>query len=268
MTCKFIDLSVAIEHELPSDPPGMLPRIQYMDHKTGAQTMKAFFPDLKPSDLPSGLGWAVEVCTLSTHAGTHMDAPWHYHPYMDNGKPALTIDQMPLEWCMGPGVVLDFSQKPDGYKIMPADVDQALQKIGHTLKPGDIVLARSGADRFWGTPEYLSRGCGFGRESTLHILDRGIHVVGTDAWSWDPPLPLVANRFRETHDPSIVWEGHFAGIEHGYFQIEKLANLDKVPPFGFTFFCFPVKIKGASASWIRAVAMLEESSGQRVASSG
>ncbi len=256
MATRFIDLSVAIEHELPSDPPGMVPKIHYMDHKTGADTMKLFFPGLETDQLPRGLGWAVEVCTVSTHAGTHMDAPWHYHPYMDKGMPAATIDQVPLEWCMGPGVILDFTDKEDGYRIEPDDVDRALEKIGHTLQEGDIVLARTGADRNWGTPDYLTKGCGFGKEATLHILDKGVHVVGTDAWSWDPPLPAVAQRFKQTGDPSLIWEGHFAGIEKGYFQIEKLTNLHLPPPAGFTFFCFPVKIKAASAAWIRAVAML------------
>jgi kynurenine formamidase len=79
-------------------------------------------------------------------------------------------------------------------------------------------------------------------------------VVGTDAWSWDRPLPFQAQDFERTHDASLIWEGHFAGIEKGYFQIEKLTNLDKLPPTGFTFYCFPIKIKGASAGWIRAVA--------------
>lgn len=260
MPRRFIDLSVAIEHDLPSDPPGMAPKIQYVDHKLGGESMKLFFPGLTTEDLPKGLGWAVEVLTVSTHAGTHMDAPWHYHPYMDNGKAAFTIDQVPLEWCMGPGVVLDFTDQPDGYRIEPKDVDVALAKIGHKLKEGDIVLAHTTAARYWGRPEYLTRGCGFGRDATLHILKQGVRVVGTDAWSWDPPLPTEAKRYQETGDPSVIWEGHFAGIEKGYFQIEKLANLDRVPPTGFTFFCFPVKIKGASAGWIRAVAMVEESS--------
>jgi len=258
MPRKFIDLSVTIEHDLPSDPPGMLPQIQYIDHKVGGESMKAFFPGLTTDELPGGMGWAVEIAQVSTHAGTHMDAPWHYHPYMDGGKPAMTIDEMPLEWCMGNGVVLDFSDRADGHRIGPEDVDRELDRIGHTLSENDIVLARSGAAQYWGTAEYLLKGCGFGKDATLHILEKGVHVVGTDAWSWDPPLPLVAKKYQETKDPSLIWEGHFAGIEKGYFQIEKLTNLESVPSTGFTFFCFPVKIKGASAGWIRAVAMIEE----------
>ena len=256
---RFVDLSITIEDGLPSDPPAMIPKIMYLEHEAGAASMAEFFPGIDPAkDLPGGLGWAVEILTLATHSGTHLDAPWHYHPSMDGGVPAMTIDQMPLEWCMGPGVVLDFSGRPDGYRVEPEDIDRELDRIGHQLAPGDIVLARSGAAGFWGKPEYLVKGCGFGRDATLRLVEQGVHVVGTDAWSWDPPLPLTAKKYQETHDPKLIWEGHFAGIERGYFQIEKLANLDQVPPVGFTFFCFPIKIKNASAGWIRAVAMIED----------
>jgi len=258
MPKKFIDLSRTIEDGLPSDPPQMIPKIEYMDHRQGAESMKDYFPGVDPArDLPGGLGWAVEVLTLSTHAGTHIDAPWHYHPTQDGGKPALTVDRMPLEWCVSDGVVLDFRDFPDGYRITPADVDRELDRIGYRVKPGDAVLIMSGADPYWGSADYLVKGCGMGKESTLHLLDMGVHVVGTDAWSWDRPLPFIARDFQENGDPSVIWEAHFAGIEKGYFQIEKLTNLDRVPPFGFTFFCFPVKIKSASAGWIRAVALVD-----------
>lgn len=259
MTKKFIDLSIAIEDGLPSDPPIMIPKIRYVDHKEGAETMIPFFPGIDPEkDLPGGLGWAVELLEVSTHAGTHIDAPWHYHPTQDGGRPALTVDQMPLEWCIADGVVLDFRRFDDGYKVTPKDVDDELKRMGYEIKPDDAILIMTGADEYWGKPDYLMKGCGMGRESTLHILEMGVNVVGTDAWSWDRPLPFIAQEFQETKDPSIIWEAHFAGIEKGYFQIEKLTNLDKIPPFGFTFFCFPIKVKGASAGWIRAVALLEE----------
>jgi len=255
---RFVDLSIAIEPDLPSDPPMMIPKIRYMSHEEGADSMRMFFPGLKREDLPGGLGWAVEYVELSTHSGTHLDAPWHYHPTMDQGKRALKIDEVPLEWCMADGVVLDFRHLPDGHRVTPADMEGALKKIRYELKPMDIVLAMTGADKFWGRPEYLLKGCGMGREATLWLLNRGIKVVGTDAWSWDRPLPLIAEEFQRTGKTSIVWEGHFAGIEKGYCHIEKLTGLDELPPFGFTFFCFPVKIRGASGGWIRAVALIEE----------
>ena len=254
MPRTFIDLSIAIENGLPSDPPMMIPKITYLDHKLGAETMKLFYPGLTAGDLPDSLGWAVEILEVSTHAGTHMDAPWHYHPTQDRGKPALTIDQFPLEWAVGNGVKVDFSSRPDGYGITPRDIQEALLTMGYNLKEGDIFLAQTGAATYWGTQEYLVKGCGFGKDATLWLIDHGIHVVGTDAWSWDRPLPFQARDFGRTKDPSLIWEGHFAGIEKGYFQIEKLTNLEKLPPTGFTFYCFPIKIKGASAGWIRAVA--------------
>lgn len=255
---KFIDLSVAIENGLPSDPPDMIPKVHYIDHRAGAEMMKTFFPGIDLGDLPKGLGWAAEKVELSTHSGTHLDAPYHYHPTMDRGKPSLTIDEVPLEWCFGSGVVLDFRHKADGDRITVDDLRREVDRIGHPIQEGEIVLIMTGADRFWGRPEYLLKGAGMTKESTFWILDHGVRVVGTDAWSWDRPLPFIAKEFQEKKDPSIIWEAHFAGIERCYLHIEKLCNLHLLPPYGFTFCCFPVKIKGASAGWIRAVAILEE----------
>jgi kynurenine formamidase len=256
-TKRFVDLSIAIEDGLPSDPPDMIPKIHYTDHRAGAESMKLFFPGIREDDLPKGLGWAFEKVELATHSGTHLDAPYHYHPTMDQGKRSLTIDEIPLDWCFGPGVVLDFRHKADGERITIQDLKEAVGKIGRPLQEGDIVLIMTGADRFWGTPQYLLKGAGMTRESTLWVLDHGIRVVGTDAWSWDRPLPFIAQEYQRTQDPSIIWEAHFAGIERTYLHIEKLSNLDQIPPQGFTFCCFPIKIKGASAGWIRAVAMLD-----------
>jgi kynurenine formamidase len=97
------------------------------------------------------------------------------------------------------------------------------------------------------------------RESTLFILEKGVKVVGIDAWSWDRPLPFQAKEFEQNGDSSIIWEAHFAGIEMGYCHMEKLANLGAIGrPHGFQVCCFPVKIKGAGAGWTRAVAIVDE----------
>ena len=253
---KIIDLSVSIVDNLPVDPPNQIAHINYIDHCSSIPDMLGLFPGVSAEVLPEGYGWAVEDVVLNTHSGTHMDAPWHYHPTMNNGERAWTIDEVPLEWCIGDGVVLDLSDLPDGYVCTPADLQKALDKINYTLKPGDIVLVHTSAPTRWGSAAYLGAGCGIGREATLWLCKQGIHLMGTDAWSWDAPLGLIAKKYRENPDPSLIWEGHKAGAECAYCHMEKLANLDTLPSFGFTFVAFPVKVDKASGGWIRAVALL------------
>jgi kynurenine formamidase len=256
---RFIDLSICIEGGLPSDPPGMIPQVEYTDHEKGCESMLNSFPGVKKEELPGGLGWAVEMITLSTHSGTHLDAPYHYHPRMDKGKPSATIDEIPLEWCFSDGVLLDFRHKADGEGITAEDVKKELARIKYEIKPLDIVLIQTGAEKAWGKPEYLVTGCGMTRESTLYMTEKGVRVVGIDAWSWDRPLPLIAKEFQEKHDPKVIWEAHFAGIEIGYCHMEKMANLSAIGrPHGFQVCCFPIKIKRASAGWVRPVAIIEE----------
>lgn len=255
---KIVDLSIAVESGLPSDPPDYIPQIDYRNHKDTAEEMLSFFGNATKEDLPEGNGWAVEFLKISTHAGTHIDAPYHYYPTMNGGERAWTIDEVPLEWFYGPAVVVDFTDKPDGYKVEPEDFEEYFNKIDYKIKPGDIVLVNTGASKHWGTKKYLSSGCGMSKAATLWLVNQGVRVVGTDAWSWDRPLPLIAEEFNETGDNSIIWEGHRAGAEKAYCHIEKLTNLESLPITGSTFFCFPIKIKKASAGWIRAVAFVND----------
>ncbi|MGF7159413.1 kynurenine formamidase [Rhodoligotrophos appendicifer] len=105
---RIVDLSIPLENDVPADPPFQRVRIDYEAHDTSAPKIASLFPGLKPEDLPDAQGWAVETVQISTHNGTHVDAPWHYHPTMDGGAPAITIDEVPLEWCFQSGVKLDF----------------------------------------------------------------------------------------------------------------------------------------------------------------
>ena len=143
--------------------------------------------------------------------------------------------------------VMDFHDKPDGYKITAKDVEEYFQKINYTLKPGDIVFLRTDADDRWGKPEYLVAGAGMSYEATMWLLERGVRVVGTDGWSWDVPLPFEGEEFEKNHDASIIWEAHRVGRDKAYCHIEKLTNLDQLPVTGFKVSCFPVSIKAASA---------------------
>lgn len=255
---RIIDLSVPLEHQAPSEP---LPaRIQYVRHDAeGLEQMKMFF-GVSAGDLvySGGEGWAIEEITAVTHTGTHVDAPYHYGATSE-GKPARTIDDVPLEWCFAPGVVLDVRHKQPGEFITVDDLEECLDKIGYTLQPRDIVLLQTGADRRIDSPDYF-RQPGLGREGTLWLVEQGVHVIGIDAYTLDRPFADMVADFRRTGDGRFIWPAHFAGMTREYCQIEKLANLDLLPkPHGFYVSCLPVKIKGASAGWCRAVALVDDS---------
>jgi kynurenine formamidase len=262
MPRKFIDLSIYLENDVQSDPAPFTPKITYMDHNSTFPQMAPFFPGLKKEDLPDGAAWAVEKVELITHNGTHLDAPYHFHPTMNrsSGRPerAIAIDEVSLEWCFQPGVKLDFRKLPDGHVVTAAEVEAELKRINHQLKPLEIVMVNTRAGSRYGKDDYVSAGCGMGYEATMYLLERGVRLTGTDAWSWDAPFEHTAKKYAESKDAGLIWEGHKAGRDIGYCHLEKLHNLEALPPDGFVVSCFPHKIRGASAGWTRAVAIFDD----------
>jgi len=256
MARTFIDLAVALTAGIKSDPPGLGPEIDYKSHAEGAREFETMF-GVPAGALRDGAGAAAERCSITTHNGTHMDAPWHYHPTMDGGKPAITIDQVPLDWCFGPGVKLDFRHLPNGHTVTAAEVEAELLRIGHTLAAGDIVLVNTAAGARYGQDDYIGTGCGMGREATLFLTRHGVRVCGTDAWSWDPPLAVQAAQARQSGDWSVFWEGHKAGADAVYCHMEKLGNLHLLPSAGFEVIALPVKVERGSAGWCRPVALID-----------
>ena len=162
MPRRFVDLSIYLENDVISDPAPFAPKIQYHKHADTAGQIAGFFPGLQKEDLPDGQGWAVETVNLSTHNGTHLDAPYHFHPTMDRGERAITIDEVPLDWCFQPGVKLDFRDRPDGHVITADEVDAELLRIGHALKPLEIVVVNTRAGSRYGNDDYVNCGCGMG----------------------------------------------------------------------------------------------------------
>jgi len=256
---ELIDLSIGLEDEPPSEP--MPPSIDAFDHEAGAErlaeNLRGLGHDVEASDFPEGMGLAWEDLEVIAHAGTHMDAPWHYGPEVD-GEPAKTIDEVPLEWCRGNAVVLDFRWMDPGEEISVDDLEDALDELDHELSPGEIVLIQTGADELWGQPEYLSQFPGMGAEGTKYLVEQGIKVIGTDAYGFDKPFTAMGERYVESEDESELWPAHFAGREVEYCQIEKMANLDQLPrKTDIPIIAFPIKIEGGSGGWVRPVAFIE-----------
>ena len=253
MARTIIDLSAPIVPSPPETPEPLRTEISFSGHADGARTIESML-GVPPELLRDGEGWAVEEFTrLGTHNTTHVDAPWHYNSTV-GGERAQTIDELPLEWFLAPGVVLDFHTKDDGVAVTAAEVQTELGRIAHELSPGEIVLVRTGRDEFLEAPDYMVRGPGVTAEATHWLYEQGIRVMGIDAWGWDAPLNVQAERARERDEQGIFWAAHQADIP--YCQIERLANLASLPPTGFEVACFPLRIVGGSAGPARVVAIL------------
>ncbi|ELY92757.1 cyclase [Natrialba hulunbeirensis JCM 10989] len=256
----LIDLSIGLEDGVPSEPTP--PQIDAFDHEAGAERLAATLQeqgyDIGAEDFPDGQGLAWEELAVIPHAGTHLDAPSHYGPDVD-GEPAKTIEEVPLEWCRGHAVVLDFRWKEAGSEISAAEIESELADLDHDLSPGEIVLIQTGADEYWGSPEYLTEFPGMSAEGTKFLVEQGVRVIGTDAYGFDKPFSTMAERYAETGDEAELWPAHLAGREVEYCQIEKMANLDALPRrTEIPLVAFPITIENGSAGWVRPVALFED----------
>jgi kynurenine formamidase len=250
---RIIDLSASIAPSPPDAAPFERVEIKSTSHAEGAAQIQALL-GVSPDMLRHGEGWAIEEFTrLGTHSVTHVDAPWHYNSTIQ-GRPAATIDELPLEWFFSEGVVLDLRHKVDGEKVDVQDLESALATIGVTLKPLDIVLLRTGRDAFYGQPDYVMRGCAVSPEATHWLFDQGVRVMGIDAWGWDGPLDRQAREAHLRREPGVFWAAH--QCDRPYSQIERLVNVGALPPSGFQVACFPLKIRGGSAGPARVVAIM------------
>ena len=251
MTRRFIDLSVPIKNNSQEPVP---PVIEYRDHAMGAINFGKRY-NIKPEDFKNGQYCAVEQINLNSHSGTHVDAPWHYGP-LSGGEKARTIDEMPLDWFFHDGVTLDFSDRGAGDRIEAEDIEEALKNIGYTLKAMDIVLIRTdNLRKNINKPNNWELQPGMTRGSTLWLIEHGIKVMGIDAYSWDRPSKFMRQEMEQGIE---FFQAHNVGHEIEYCHIEKLYNLESLPPFGFTVAVFPIKIEKGSAGWVRPVAIIDD----------
>lgn len=254
-----IDLSIGLESGVDSEP--FPPEIAYRTHEDGAERLAEHLRDqgfeVEAEDFPDGHGLASEDISAIPHTGTHMDAPWHYGPEVD-GTPAKTIDEIPIEWCIGEAVILDFTWKEPRTEISKQEIKTELEEVNHELSSDEMVFIETGADELWGSKEYLTEFPGMGAEATKYIVDQGVKIIGTDAYGFDKPFVEMAKRFVDSGNSSELWPAHFAGREVEYCQIEKMANLDQLPQrTGVSVTAQPISIENASGAWVRPIAHIE-----------
>jgi kynurenine formamidase len=250
---RVIDLSATISSSPENTPEFLRIEVDYHSHADGAAQAESLLK--VPANLFRNTeGWATEtISRLGTHDSTHVDAPWHYNSAID-GEKAKTVDELPLEWFFSDGVKLDMTKKRDGDPVTVEDIETELKRIDYNLKELDIVLIHTGRDAFYDQPDYIFKGCGVSPEATRWLYDKGVRVMGIDAWGWDVPLNIQAQEALEKNESGIFWAAHQVGLQ--YSHMERLVNLAALPPSGFKVACFPLKIKGASAGPARIVALL------------
>lgn len=194
-----------------------------------------------------GVEWLTAHCliVIGDHIGTHIDSLRHMR------EDAPGPEAIPIEYCYGDGVCLDFRHREKGEGISVEDLKSALTRINYTLKPLDIVLIHTGAGKIQDSQAYLTDHCGMTAQATHWVLDQGVKVMGIDAITFDPPVWAMFERKQ-------FWEAHRVMLEREYYHLENMTNLDQLPPHGFRLSLFPIKWVNTTASPVRAVAILEE----------
>lgn len=240
MARQIIDLSMDVHNDMVVFPrvtrPALLMYEDWEQFATGIGAAAHGVTSLTASYL----------AVIGDHVGTHIDALKHLVP----DKPGP--EGIPLDYCYGDGVLLDFRHKASGAGITAADVEEALSKIDYTIKPLDIVLIWTGAGSYNHEERYLREHSGMTRESTLWLIERGVKVMGIDAVTFDPPVWAMFERKQ-------FWEAHRVMYEHEYYHVENLCNLEQIPrAHGFKISMLPVKWAGTTGAPVRAVAIIED----------
>jgi kynurenine formamidase len=239
MKRRLVDLSMAVHNDMVTFPRVVRPSMAMYE------SWEAFATKIGAAKYGIESLAASYMIATGDHIGTHVDALKHFRP--GAGGP----EAVPLEYCFGDGVVLDFRHLSAGAGITVADMKDACDHIGYRIKPLDIVLIHTGAGKIQDSDKYLTDHVGMTAEATHWLLDQGVKMTGIDAVTYDPPVWAMFERKQ-------FWEAHRVMLTREYYHLENLTNLDQLPPHSFTVSVFPIKWVDTTAAPVRAVGIIEE----------
>jgi kynurenine formamidase len=239
MPRRLVDLSMQVHNDMVAFPRVVRPSMAMYE------TWQQFATNIGAAKFGVTSLTASYMVVTGDHIGTHIDSLRHLR------EDAPGPEGIPLDYCYGDGVVLDFRHLDKGAGITVEDMKRALARINYTLKALDIVLIHTGAGAIQESQAYLTDHCGMTGEATHWMLDQGVKVAGIDAVTFDPPVWAMFERKQ-------FWEAHRVMCEREYYHLENMTNLDKLPGHGFKVSVFPIKWQNTTAAPVRAVAIIED----------
>lgn len=201
---KYIDLSVILNQQTPVYP--------------GDPAIK-----IEPAGVIERDGWNDHVISISTHIGTHIDAPLHM---IAGGK---TLEQISVDQFVGPGQLIEVDKEFSLARLQQADI-----------QPGDIVLFHTGMSEHYHEPVYFERYPAMSEEIARYLVERKVKMVGVDAGGVDNADGFPVHK--------ILLAGNV-------LIIENLTNLAQLTDKEFTVYALPIKldVDGAPARVIAEV---------------
>lgn len=208
--------------------------------KSDAFPSPAFLPEVthawsRPRYLSPCKGMAKRAFMMDEHTGTHVDVPFHFDP---DGP---TVEKVPVDRFGGPAKLLDLTARNEDQPVTKSMLEEASEGQGVRVKKGDILILRSVKAK-WNSPAYY-RYTGMAKTCAEALVSIGVRSVGLDLWSAD----TVSDLSKPAH--TILCEERIP-------IFESLVGLERIPQKAFEFFGFPLKMKGATGSPVRAVAKL------------
>ena len=215
---KILDLTLTVSDKIPTFPGSPQPN---------------FIPWENIKDD----GYNLELLFLSSHTGTHLDAPYHF---IENGTKIHEISPNRLIR----DAVLIKSRKKSGQAITKTDILK-FEKIHEKIPNGSTVIFWTGWQKMLHDDSYFIKHPGLSTTAAKYLVSKKTNLVGIDSPSID---------FQASKQFSV----HHIFSKNGILILENLANLEKIKSWKFQLVVLPLKLKNATGSPVRAVAVLEK----------
>ena len=214
---KIIDLTLTVSDEIPTFPGSPQP---------------SFIPweNVKED------GYNLELLFLSTHTGTHMDAPHHF---LEKGA---KIHEISLKKLVSEAILIK-SKKKSGGSITKTDIQKFEKKHGK-IDGFSSIIFYTGWQKNLQKKYYFTKNPGLSVSAAKYLASKKVSLVGIDS----PSIDLGTDSKFSVHQI-------FA--KKGILIVENLANLDKIKSSKFHLVVLPLKLKNATGSPVRAVAFVD-----------